>query len=1200
MKWTDAQHSAIFAKPAQIVVSASAGSGKTQVLSTRITERVKSDTNPLSVDKLLVVTFTRAAAQEMRERIAKSIRKAIAEEQNVQKRKYLKRQLTLLGGAQICTIDSFCYDLVKKYFFKANLPSDISIGDGGELSLLLLDSLKETVDSIWCALERKNGGTLTEENAQSADFIEDFFESREKLYEFLDGFSLLTDACSSDKADSDFTGQSRFGDYTNMILDVYKKSQSAPYPDVWLDELSAMYSKSTRYEDSFFGKYALEKCIKAIKSAIFSLTEALEVSLSHSIGYENYIEGELSKLKELSEKESYSALRDFSLLLELFPRLSGKKRGCDENVSRDIKNIISISNKSVTSSLKDLLFYSCEDCDNLKERLYPQILALCECAKILSFSYYEKITERKLIDFSTCEHLALNIISPDGKTLSDEGKAVKKSYDEIYIDEFQDSNALQDTLFSLISNGNTFVVGDVKQSIYGFRNADPSILMNKTNSSSDDENSENRRITLSSNFRSRKSIIDAVNSVFDTIMIPDVCGLNYKENQRLDFGASFIPDSKIESKCEIALIEKEGNSATQRENEAKYIADKVRELVLGGYEIFDKELGIMRPIRYSDIAVLLRNANAHGKAYEDVFLRELIPVYYDGRDTFFDTSEVGQVIEILKLIDNANQDIPLASALRSPMYLFDENDLLEIKSVSREPFYMCFYKICDGEYKVNSSLKSKCDKFMHNLTLWRNASGFISIEELIRRIYTDTNIYTSALSFPDGNLRRANLDLLLEKATDFEKTSYTGLFNFVNYIEKIKLSQGSGISAKHINEKMNVVRIMSIHKSKGLEFPVVFLGECANQFSTDKERPGGLVINSGTVAMNIFDPSLRCRYPSPMKKVIEKFSREDNLSEEMRLLYVAITRAREKFYAVGTVKNIEEFEGNMYSSLKKLSLNEILSATSYLKMLALSCGHGASDSWNYFYITPESVDNEESLVKIENPAFLPDEKTAEILSYTYPYAASTILPAKASVTYLKSLDLDLSTDEYGNIKAINLSQRKHSLNKPRFLKCTSGAFYGTAHHKVFEHLKFDGTLVSIQCDYLLEKGILSEEERELIDTDAISKFIDSPLGRDIRNAQKIYREEPFVIYTDAKEISSDAPEGEKICVQGIIDFFFEKENSVVLIDFKTDRYDSPYEILERYKSQLFYYEKALKQKYKDKKIEKYLYLLHKGDIIKVD
>ncbi len=1201
MKWTDSQLDAILARPCDIVVSAAAGSGKTQVLSTRITERIKENENPLSVDRLLVVTFTRAAASEMRERIGKSIKKAASEEQNADKRKYLARQLTLLGSAQMCTIDSFCYDVVRKNFFKANLPSDISIGETEELSLILSDALKETVDAAWCALEKKNGNKLSEENLELAESIEPFFESETELFTYLDGFEKLAQACSSDKNDSDFTGQSRGSDYTNMITSLYDKAQSAPYPDKWLDEICDMYSGKISYQDTFFGEFALSQCLEVIESSIASLREALECSAANNIGYEAYIASEILKLEKLSACKSYDELRKEFLGTELFGRISGKKRNCDALIASDIKSVIDSAKDAVKSAFSSIEEFSLEDCEALRACLYPQIKALCISSKILGKKYYEKMTDRKILDFSACEHLALNIISPDGTTLSEEGEAIKKNYDEIYIDEFQDSNALQDTLFTLISGGHTFTVGDVKQSIYGFRNADPSILMKKCDNSSLDKNAQMRKILLSANFRSRKCIIDAVNSVFDSIMTQNATGLDYKKDQRLDFGAEFIPGRENEAKCEITLIQKDGNSLACRENEARYVAGKIHELIRSGATVWDKESNLMRRVRYSDIVVLMRNGNAHGDVYQRIFQSELIPVYFDGGETIFDTSEVGQVIEILKLIDNSMCDTSLAAALRSPMFMFDENDLLLVRSVSNESFYNSFYGICSGKYKADNYLKEKCDKFMKCLTSWRSSAGFISIEELIRRIYIDTNIYTSALSFPDGSMRRANLDMLLDKAAEFERSSYSGLFNFVNYVERVKNTQGGATAAKPVSEKTDVVRIMSIHKSKGLEFPVVFLCESADKFKFDKKNAGGLVIDSKAIAMDVIDPAKRCKYASPMRSILEKAHQNSTVSEEMRILYVALTRARERLFVVGTVKNEDEFDVSQYRCLTKLSVNEVYSLTSYLKMIAVGYGHGGENYWNVSYIAEQEKDETESEEKIYNPAFLPNEETEKILSYIYPHLYATTLPGKASVTYLKTLDIDLSTDSYGQIHAINnVSAENATFQKPRFLSGGKGAFFGTAHHKLLSHICFDQTPVKEQRLKLLESGILTKEESDLIVDEKIEAFLNSPLADQIKKAQHIYREEPFVIFISPDDVIEGLGKEEKICVQGVIDFFFEKdEKSVVLIDFKTDFYTNPNDIALRYSKQLHYYEKALRLKFPDKKIEKYLYLLHNDDIIEI-
>lgn len=1201
MEWTPKQREAIFAAPAQITVSAAAGSGKTQVLTSRITERIKSDTSPVSVDRLLIVTFTKAAAAQMRERIAKSLRNAVREEQSAEKAQLLKRQLSLLGGAQISTIDSFCYDIVRKNFFEVDLPADISIGDSGELTLLKLEALEEAVNSFFCAdLILKTDNVSDDVRAQAVP-LQELFPEKADLERAVSGFIRLTDTCSGDKRDVSFSEADGFGgDYTNMILDLHKKSMAAAYPEKWLDEICSCYNTDFPYKDTFFYSVALRTVRSCAESALKTLTDAAVFSANADIGYEEYLFGVCEKLSALLECDTLSAFHKYYIREPLFPKLSGKKRGCDPDAAAAVKKTIDTARKTVKDTFDKLLAFSDDDCTSLRNALSDTVFALCGAVRLCDKLYFEKMTARRILDFSACAHLALKIISSDGKTLSSVGRKLQARYDEIYIDELQDSNALQDTLFSLISNGRTFMVGDVKQSIYGFRNADPSIFMQKCANSLEEENAEKRKIVLSKNFRSRNCIIDAVNSTFLPIMKSEVCGIDYNADQQLVFGAEFYPEVQNESPCEISLVIGAQDIADAHAREARFVANEISRLVSSGFTVWDNDLGQMRPIRFCDIAVLIRSANKDGAFYESALTEKLIPCYFDGGDTLYETDEIERVIEILKLIDNPLCDIPLASTLRSPMFMFDENELFKIRLASNESFHKSFYGICDGKYTVESALQKKCAEFYDLLSKWRLESRFLSISALLRKIYDDTGIFTAALSFPDGQMRRANLNLLLDKAEEFEQSGCRGLFGFINYTEKVKKTSGAASEAKCVNERMNVVRIMSIHKSKGLEFPVVFLCDCQKSFIAAKGGPGGLILNSRGIALDIIDPTLRCKYPSPMANALKALSSEENTAEEMRLLYVALTRAKEKLYAVCGVKNEETFFSASFNNLSSVGYNEIMHAGSYMKMLALAFGHGADNYWTVNKITAEESTAAEEIAAIPVTEFKTSEAVCALLDFSYRHKASILIPTKASVTQLKSLDIDLAYDERKPVRLLTPVGAPHIRpNKLRREKAAHGTFYGTAHHKMLQYLVFDGTAAHAQRDLLLSKGLLTSDEYSVIDDEKIDAFLSSSLAARMNNAKKLYREEPFVIFVDSEMLGTAAPIGEKICVQGVIDCFFEENDEIVLVDYKTDVYDDPTTIVRKYEKQLFYYEKALRLKFKNKNIKKYLYLFHKNDIMEL-
>ncbi len=1202
MNWTCDQQKAIDAKVAQTVVSAAAGSGKTQVLSTRIVERIISEDNPVSVDKFLIVTFTKAAATEMRERIGKTLRGYLQKETDKSKRKYISNQIALLSGAQICTIDSFCYSVVRQFFYEMDLPSDIALGDNNEMALVRLEALEDTVNALYCALEKKNGGELNEENLENARLCEDFFG--EELTSVLEGFDELTQSFSSDKADSDFyTAQSTF-DYTSMISELHKKAQSAAYPDKWLSETADSYDEDkTQYEDTIFYKYPMEEFYKKIAEIEKTIREARDISAEHNIGYENCLEKDLLNIERIRKLTSYDEIYTFFESEKIFGNLSGKKRSCDAFISAQIKKSRDNMKSLVEKELIPLFSVSLERCKQIRREMKKQVKALCASAQLMDKLYYDKMLNLRLLDFGACEHLALKIISSDGKTLTEAGEAVRKKFDEVYVDETQDSNAMQDLLFSLVAQGRSFMVGDIKQSIYSFRNADPYIFMDKCTESSFEENSEKRKIFLSKNFRSRKCIVDAVNSVFDNLMTESSSGIDYKKEHRLEFGADFIKSANEEKNCSIYIAEKEdcinGSSSAQ----AEFIAGKICNMVKNEEQIWDKETGEMRNIRFSDITILMRSPGKTAEIYEEELKRKGIPCYYDGGSTLYDTGEVSKVIDILRLIDNSQCDIPLAATLRSPMFLFNETDLLEIKLSGAKTFCDAFYGVCSGKYDVREELKNKCVSFKRTLDRWRGASGFISISELLQRIYNETDIYTSCLSMPDGQMRYANLNMLLDEADAFEKTSYSGLFSFINYVEKLRKTSGGASEAKLVSEKMDVVKIMSIHKSKGLEFPVVFLAECEKNIHPAFSQAGGLIINTrGYIAMNVVNTKLRCRYNSPMKSVLAAIKKNEETAEEMRLLYVALTRAREKVFVSGMSKSITDFEVSSFSAFSEISGAMAIACSSYLGMVALGYGAGGDKYWNSERIELCGNEDDDELSKehIEKD-FVKNEEVNSRLMYEYPHINAVNIPNKASVSSLKTIDVTLKDKEGEALVSLNKASSKSiALNKASFeRKINQGAFYGTAHHKMLQNLNFNGEDVKEQKKKLLQRGILTQDEYNIISDEKIERFLKSSLGKDIKKAVRIWREEPFVIYESASVLGKDYSE-ENICVQGVIDCFYERsDGSIVLVDYKTDRYETPEEVVQKYKNQVFYYEKALKLKFKDNVIQKYLYLLHKDDIIEM-
>ena len=911
-KWTDEQQQAIDTRRCNLLVAAAAGSGKTAVLVERIIKIITNEENPVDIDKLLVVTFTAAAAAEMRERIAAAISKALEKNPNS---KNLQKQLTLLSRANITTMHSFCLDVIKNYFYTIDLDPSFRIADETEITLM------------------KN------------EIIEDIFE---ELYEEDNQyFKELVEAYSSAKDDEKLK---------DIILNLYKFSMSGPWPERWLIEKAEEFNISTLEElDKTKWVEILKDNIRVeVKGFINMYHKAIEI-INDTEGLEAYLDtfrGDLECLKNVYESLNHGLAEIYAALNGVvFTKLKTVRKSAvaDENAQETVKSIRDAVKKKIKSLTEDSFTITPEESLQGIKDVYPYMKELSRITLDLLNKFNEKKREKNLLDFNDLEHLCLKILIDRDENNniipSSVAEHFKEFFDEVLVDEYQDSNNVQETIIDLVSrkngdNPNVFMVGDVKQSIYRFRQAKPELFLDKYNRYPLVSAGRERKIQLYKNFRSRDEVLGGVNFIFKMVMSNVVGELEYTDDEALHLGAAFLEnndeDSEVGGNIELHMIDKSGNEAEEggeeelQESEeeevvdaisleAKLVSKRIKELfeTKDGkrFKVFDKETKAYRDVKYKDIVILLRAT----KNWSEIFLDELgaegIPVYADTGSGYFESIEIRTIMSLLKIIDNPLQDVPMIAVLKSPIMGFTAEELSEIRLLNKERyFYEIIKDIYDDEYEVSDTLKAKCNKVISDLDKWRNKTIYTPIDEFIWYLYMDTAYYGYVGAMPNGTLRQANLKILFQRAKQYESTSFKGLFNFITFINKLRKSSGDMGSAKILGEHEDVVRIMSIHKSKGLEFPIVFTCGMGKQFNLMDLNSSILFHEELGFGPDFVNLKNRNSYSTLAKEAIKKRIRLETLSEEMRILYVAFTRAKEKLIITGATRNLDKSIKNWVSA----------------------------------------------------------------------------------------------------------------------------------------------------------------------------------------------------------------------------------------------------------------------------------------------
>lgn len=915
----------------------------------------------------------------------------------------------------------------------------------------------------------------------------------------------------------------------------------------------------------------------------------------------------------------------------------------DLNLKDEAKDVRTNVKKKINTVAGKILLYNSENAYKDIFEMYDILKNLGDLVLEFGEKYKLQKKEKNIIDFNDIEHYALKTLvkkDENGKLVKTEtAKKYTEKFAEIAIDEYQDSNRIQEEILTAVSNGkNLFMVGDVKQSIYKFRKACPELFLEKYENYSLSGNEKGLKIQLFKNFRSRKNILDLNNDVFESIMSKDLGDIEYDESEFLNLGANF-EESEDMKQSEVYVIDTKSiheedsfwkndeedeeidleiKQMAKEEIESKFIAQKINEMIKQKIIIEDKKVG-KRPIKFKDIVILLRSTKS-ADIYERELLKNNIPVFTDGGAEYLETVEIATIMNLLKILDNPYDDIPLVSVLRSSLFKFTDNEIITIRLVNRDVRF--WDSIEEAIEKLEDVyLKNKLNDFKTKIEEWRKESSYITISELIWKIYVQTGYYNYASLMPNGTLRQANLKMLFERAKDYEKTSFKGLFNFIRFIERLKLSSSDLSSAKIIGENEDVVRIMSIHKSKGLEFPICFLGNSNKKINLEDLKGDILFHKDIGIGPEYINYERRIEYSTAAKQAIKIKLKEENISEEMRILYVALTRAKEKLI-ITAVKNDESKELDkkkeeleVYIKNKKINPILLKKYSSYLDWIELTYlknkildeeeifKFNILDVKDFLSKTEEALEEEK---EIDYSKYNNFEKLEEKLNWEYQDILKTTLPIKSTVSEIKRIKNSFEAEDEDQI----LFKEKIGLANvvPKFLEKAKidSAKIGTVTHLVLQ--KMDFNLIKTKEDIrefiqmLISKNFMIKEEAERIDIEKIYRFLNSDFANRIKKSKKIYKEKPFFMKVKANEFLENA-KNEEILVQGIIDLFFEDENGkFILVDYKTDFLNLGEEekLINKYNTQLKFYKSAVEETINKNVSEIYLYSLYLNKEIKVN
>lgn len=1249
VSWTTEQQQVIDLRNRNILVSAAAGSGKTAVLVERIVKIITDKNHPVDIDHLLIVTFTNAAAAEMRERIGNAIEKALDEQPG---NEHLLRQLTLIHNAQITTIDSFCLYVVRNHFHEIDLEPNFRIGDEGELKLLREDVL----------------GRVLEQNYE---------EPSEAFSDFVEGYaSGRTDAALNE-----------------MILQLYEFSRSYPWPEKWLDSFVGAYRIETREELDRAEWLAplTENICFVLKDCEQLLKQALAITQQDDGPdmYEKAVQSDLEKYEGLSRLTSFCELSGALSDIKYDRLASSRGFEGDPDKLELVKSLREQAKDVVKKLCRQYFFCSPEMMIEQLERTEPMLEEVVRLTKQFADEFAAAKRRKNLVDFHDVEHFALQIlVDEETEKAKKTAEEFRDTFEEIMIDEYQDSNEVQETLLRSISReergeNNIFMVGDVKQSIYRFRLARPELFMKKYDSYSLEE-STTQRIDLHKNFRSREEVLTCTNDIFYKIMARSLGNVEYDAEAALYPGASypvsadFIPEILLADSNDELL---EDTELTDKKTlEAKIVAEEIKHL-MKTQPVTDKAAGELRAARYSDIVILLRSLSGWADSLVEVLNGNGIPAHTVSSTGYFSTVEVQTVLSMLRLLDNPRQDIPMAAVLRSPMAGLTDEELavlrLEDGSV---PFHEAVLELAEGLYEedgqkeisdseadseadqkqgrnadgkkeddIETTAHRKLLKFYKKYRQLRQLVPDTPIHELIEIILRETGYGHYVAAMPAGSRRTANLNMLLEKAAAYEKTSYKGLFHFVRYIDELQKYDVDFGEADMVGENEDVVRIMSIHKSKGLEFPIVIVSGMGKNFNKQDTRSKMVLHPELGIGLDYMDGKKRIKSPTIAKKAIAKQIDLENLGEELRVLYVALTRAKEKLILTGTLKDAPE---KLEFFRQQAALYAHSSDTTAIPYLTRESAAGYLDwilpavlSYGDKYpvriveaaeLVLDEVENQleqnenltERIVEIEAADTQLVGQLKQRFSQRYPYQTDILRKNKYSVSELKhrAMREKFEAEQEETIPAFLeepvtptiplFIQREESVEQET---ANRGALRGTAVHRVMECYDFASEKsVQEQMEAMEKEEKITADMRALVKEQTVADFVSSETGKRMALAQRggaLYREKPFVMGFTEEELENygfgvgsntdsceniyektdseqEKEEQKKVrheedltLIQGIIDVFWIEKDGIVLLDYKTDRVQQAKELIDRYETQLKLYADALERVFAARKLK---------------
>lgn len=1271
MGWTEDQQKVIDLRERNILVSAAAGSGKTTVLVERIIKKITNPDQPVDIDRLLVVTFTKAAAAEMRIRIEAALEKRLQDkQQDKHQDENLQHQLSLLHNAQITTIDSFCQYIIRNYFHVIGLEPMFQVGDETDLKLMQEDVLKDLLEERFA--EARLGKAGADQQQSFLDFVEIFAPGR------------------SDKH------------IEELVRKLYSISQSYPWPEEVLQSWDHAYQIDSieALMQTEWMQALVQDTKEALENYLEMAGEAQRLCLEEG-GPEVYLSAIQSDIQQI---EGMMAANNYLELQEGFDclnpaRLKAARSKEIDPAKRDLVKGLRTAylKEGIQKKQKELFFQSAEEMLRDIQRMASPVHELVQLTLDFAKAFAEKKREEGIIDFNDMEHFALEILTErdeEGNSVpSETAKELQEHYEEILTDEYQDSNFVQEMILSSLSRAPErapylFMVGDVKQSIYQFRLARPDLFMQKYNSY-DTVDSKTQRIDLHQNFRSRERVLESANYLFERLIREDFGGIVYDDAARLVPGAEFAEDEKRNAgipevgQTEVILVEEKteiNSELGKRAMEAAAIAARIRTLVQGEEALYVREGNGYRPIEYRDIVILLRSLSGWSEEFVETLTDMGIPAYSATKTGYFSTLEVETVLNLLRVIDNPRQDIPLAAVLRSCLFQISDEELaylgsirgrvnywdaicrvLEeeatVETIDREAGEEISAEILDGEAEeripaeVLRELRADLSVFVDMLNRYQKLAKTASVYELLGKIYRETGYYSIMSAMPAGEKRAANLDILLQQSVEFAENGHRGIFEFCRYIESLRKSNIDFGEASINGENTNAVQIMSIHKSKGLEFPVVFVAGMGKQFNLMDVNQQTVIDMDYGIGVEYMDLELRFKQPTLLRQFMASHTKQSILTEEVRILYVALTRAKEKLILTGTASDLMKKLEAWRQKGKFMNRVTLMSARTYFDwiMPALSgcpayvecteqmerfaeteniCSGNSDDlyrielQWPQSILQAEAEELKKDLLRKQellnwDDSIIYHEETADAmerqLGYRYPYQSEQGLPVKISVSELKrrSMMKVANLEESADIEETwgEKSDEIMEIPRPSFQmgeKQVSMAERGTLYHLVMEHLPYQEIHPDYDFDAMLDRmvvgGYLSAEEKELLNIKRFSWFAKTDLGKRMQQAAingTLHREQQFMLGIAAEEIEEVSESEEMVLIQGIIDAYFEEDGELVLVDYKTDYVERGQErsLAERYQVQLGYYARALEQLTGKRVREKIIYSFSLGEEI---